>query len=438
MRSNFRAIISISVFIITISSISRWSYLPFNNTTMWWIIYAILIFLLIKSKLYVFDKLNEKNLLLFKLFFLWNLVCIVRGFFVAQDYWEWKYLVNTIMIMMIPLVIYTATNTFMMQKIIGLWLRYTLPAFIILMPFIYVDAMGRYLIPISFILLFFPILPYKWKMISLAAAAFVFFVDISARSNVLKFATPICFSFLYYFNRNISDKIISIGRYVFIISPIMLFFLGVTNTFNVFKMSDYIKGDYEIRTHEGNSDGVGDLRTDTRTFLYEESIISAFKHNYVWLGRTPAKGYESPHFGPQIDKENKTKKKERHRSEVSVLNVFTWTGVLGVVLYLLVFIKATHLAVNKSNNLMMKIIGLYVAFRWFYAWVEDFSDFDLSTFFLWVCIGMCFSESFRSHTDKEMKYWLHGIFNKNFRIDYIKSQLYKKSNNFKKLNTLTK
>ena len=100
---------------------------------------------------------------------------------------------------------------------------------------------------------------------------------------------------------------------------------------------------------------------------------------------------------------------ERFANEVSILNVFTWTGILGVVLYFLVFLRATYLAVNKSNSYFMRLIGLNVAFRWAYGWIEDFSRFDLSYLFLWIMIGMCYSKSFRMMNDLQIRYWVNGL-----------------------------
>ena len=111
-----------------------------------------------------------------------------------------------------------------------------------------------------------------------------------------------------------------------------------------------------------------------------------------------------------------TEKQERFANEVSILNIFTWLGIVGVLLYFLIFIKATYLAINESNNIFIKLIGLNISFRWTYGFVEDFSRIDLSNIFLWLMIGMCFSESFRQMTNAEMKYWVRGIFEKQRRI----------------------
>jgi hypothetical protein len=57
-------------------------------------------------------------------------------------------------------------------------------------------------------------------------------------------------------------------------------------------------------------------------------------------------------------------------------------------------------------------VGLFVAFRWLYAWVEDFNNFNVGYFCLWFMIGLCYSKSFRAMTNKEVEYWVQGIFDK--------------------------
>jgi len=108
------------------------------------------------------------------------------------------------------------------------------------------------------------------------------------------------------------------------------------------------------------------------------------------------------------------------------------------ILYFLIFVKAAHLSIYKSNNFFIKVVGLYVSFRWMYAWIEDFREFDFSTMFVWICLGMCFSESFRKLNDREIYYWVQGFFDKKYRIIYIKSQLIKKRNRLVKQNILLK
>ncbi|MDD2911353.1 MAG: hypothetical protein PHS87_07055, partial [Petrimonas sp.] len=69
-------------------------------------------------------------------------------------------------------------------------------------------------------------------------------------------------------------------------------------------------------------------------------------------------------------------------------------------------------------NIYAKMLGIYIAFRWLYAWVEDVNNFSLNYFMLWVMIGLCFSYTFREMTNKEVALWVRGIFD----VRYIRLQ----------------
>ncbi len=417
------------VVIITLYSVDAYSNLAIKNTTIWWIFIIGILIYFYKEKTNYFNTKDISNIRIVEFYLLWNIVCIVRGLFVAQGYWEWKFLTQTSLVLMIPLSIYVLTNTYWVQTAVQQWFRYVLPAFLIYFFVIRAEGVGHYLIPVSFCLLFFPFLSKKWRLICFTVALIVVAVNLTARSNVLKFLIPMLLALVYYFKLLANTPVLKITRIVFIVIPFILLYLGITNTFNIFKMSDYIEGEYKVNESEDAVAGSGDLTSDSRTFLYVEVISSAIKYDYVWLGRTPARGNESPSFGPDIDKDLGTNKMERHSNEVSILNVFTWTGIVGVVLYFLIFLKATYLAIYKSKSRIMKIIGIYLAFRWVYAWVEDFSMFNLSYFFLWIIIGMCLSNDFRAMTDSEFKNWVRGIFDQRYRKAIVKKQLVKVEKN---------
>jgi hypothetical protein len=234
--------------------------------------------------------------------------------------------------------------------------------------------------------------------------------DITARSNLIKFAIPFLFGLLYYIRNILSNKILNTTRLIFLFMPIGLLFLAISGVFNVFKLDEYL-GEQKIKAKSISGEVTEEnLTADTRTFLYIEVIESAIKNDYIFFGRTPARGNDSEYFGDFAFRELKTGKHERGSNEVSILNIFTWLGIVGVFLYFLVFIKATYLAINESSNFFIKLIGLNISFRWTYGFVEDFSRFDLSNIFLWLMIGMCFSESFRQMTNAEMKQWIREIF----------------------------
>jgi hypothetical protein len=61
-------------------------------------------------------------------------------------------------------------------------------------------------------------------------------------------------------------------------------------------------------------------------------------------------------------------------------------------------------------------MGLFIAFRWAYAWVEDLNNFYIQYIFLWFFIGFCYSKSFREMTDSQMIQWVRNIFERPKRI----------------------
>ncbi len=429
MSKKNNILILILVLTITLYTIDIYSKIPIGNTVIWWALLIAILSYFYKSKKIFFNENNSNIIKPVEIYLIWNVICIVRGLFVAQGYWEWKFLIQTSLVLLIPLCIYVVTNTYWVQKVVQKWFYYALPPFFIYIFLMSPEAIGHYLVPLSFVLLFFPFLTNKIRLLCLFAALIVFASNLSARSNVIKFLIPMLLALVYYFKLLANTPVLKITRIVFIVIPFILLYLGITNTFNVFKISDYVEGEYKVADAEGAPPGSGDLTSDSRTFLYVEVISSAIKYDYVWLGRTPARGNESPHFGPDIDKDLGTNKMERHSNEVSILNVFTWTGIVGVVLYFLIFLKATYLAIYKSKSRIMKIIGIYLAFRWVYAWVEDFSKFNLSYFFLWIVIGICLSNDFRAMTDSEFKNWVRGIFDQRYRKAIVKKQLVKVEKN---------
>lgn len=407
-------VLSFLVLLLSFKSSNQWSYLPIGNELIWWVIQIIFFVILLQTRKSFSSPQLEKNLFFVKLYLSWNIICIIRGAFTAENYWEWKNLVATSFFLLLPLLVYVANSFLSLQKISKTWFKYALFMYIPFIPFIWGDGVGRFLMPISFLLLFFPILNMKWKIIVLLVTIYVMTFDITARSNVIKFIVPLMIGLLFYIRKTLAVKFLNTIRLLLLFAPLGLFFVAASGVFNVFKMDEYIDGEYNAKanvnnlaTYEGPDEE--SLVADTRTFLYIEVLESALLHEYVLLGRTPARGNDSAYFGEFNKLQLNTGKLERFSNEVSILNIFTWLGAVGVILYFLVFIKASYLAINQSNNIFIKLIGINVAFRWAYGFVEDFSEFDLSNIFLWIMIGMCFSVSFRKMTDLEFKMWVRGI-----------------------------
>ena len=383
-----------------------------DNTAISWMLSTSVLIILFFSMMYFYDDINQENIRVITYFFIWTVVCIVRGFFIAENYWDIKALITNTFGLLLIVIAYSATNKVIVQTILLYYVKYALPLFLVLIILINPDAYGFYLVPVSFLLLFIPALTRRYRVLLLFFTAIVFVADLGARSNVIKFAIPAIILFLYYFRDYLSNFVLEIARLVLIITPIVLFILGVTGVFNVFHTTDYLGEQNITKTAYDGTQYEENLAGDTRTFIYEEVITSALKNDYWIFGRTPARGNDSASFG--ADSFALTKRYERIANEVGIANVFTWMGLVGVVLYLLVFFRASFLAVNRSNNIYAKMLGIYVAFRWLFSWIEDVNNFTLNYFMLWIMIGMCFSASFRLMTDYEVTIWIRGVFDKRY------------------------
>ncbi len=391
------------------------SYL--DITAVQWLISSFILLIFFFSRMYFFDDSNKRYLFVVDIYLFWMIVCIVRGLFEAESYWDWKALTGHSMAILLPIVAYAATNKFIVQSLLSFYIKYGLPLFLILSFLMITDAYGRYLMPISFLLLFLPALSKRQKILVLFFTFIVLFANIHARSNIIKFAVPLFFLLIYYLQARITIKTLEILRISLIITPFILFILAITGVFNVFNMNEYL-GELKIigTDFDGEERELG-ITDDNRTFLYIEVISSAINNNYWIFGRTPARGNDSDSYW--LNQYELTGRDERYGNEFGVANVFTWTGIVGVVLYLLIFYRASYLAVNHSRSIYSKILGVYVAFRWLYSWVEDINNFSINYFILFIMIGLCFSNSFRMMNDYEVTLWVRGIFDNRY-LDFEK------------------
>lgn len=398
-----------SVVLISIYSIEPYTTkISISNTTVWWLlnICTLILFYIYKIKFY---KESDGTYLKYVSYYLiWNIICIIRGAYGADNYWEWKGLITNTMSLLLPVVSYFATNILLTKMILKSYVKIALPLFFFIVLFITTDAYGFYLVPIAFFMLFFPVLENRIKIFVLVLTVLVLTIDLGARSNVIKFTIPILFMISYYFKNNISISILEIFRNLLFIIPFLLFTLAIADVFNIFNIKKYSNVDVTSKRVDSKGElNEEDISVDTRTFLYEEVLLSAKKHEYMWFGRTPARGNDTNYFELTFD----SGRRERLGNEVGILNVFTWTGIVGVALLFLIFYFSTFISLHYSNNFFSKILSIYVAFRWLFLWVEDINNFSLNMFMLWLVIGLTNSRQFRIMTDDEVIVWVNDIFN---------------------------
>ena len=409
-------LIPLLVILLTLPSINQWVELPLGNTFIWWGVNFLTLYAFYKfRKIYSIQKVFPKSI---ALFLFWVVISAAYGCYMADYYWDYKLLINNLMIYLMGLSFFYFSIPENVSYMSRQWCLFAVVAFWFFLPFMQFEAPGKFLSPFAVLLIFWPFFTTKWKFIVIFySLAVIIYGSLGARSSVIRFVFAFSLSFVFLKMDYIPTYMMKKVAYFLMVCPCILFFLGMTGTFNVWNMSDYlgdneilVKGSYSTTGNEGKEEN---LKVDTRTFIYKETISSALKYNYVIWGRSLARGYDSPHFSWMMDNffaGSLYHKGERPSSEVSILNIFTYMGLIGVFLYGFIFLSALRNVFQKSNNKCMYIVAIYVAFRWAFAWMEDFTRFDLNNLYLWVMISMCFSPYFLRMTDNDFKIWASNIF----------------------------
>lgn len=400
----YKQILPYSILLISISSILQWCTLPIGNTFLWWILQGIILFLFVKLRPQRYTIIPIKVFLIYLIF-----SAIYGAIYMTENYWDWKLLVNNFMFFSLPLASFVFSRPSILKKLLKCWFKYSWFILFTLIPFLISDAYGRFLVPFTFLALLFPVIKGKYRLFILAAYLITITLGSESRSDTIKFTICLLLGLSLYIPTIWKNKkMILTGYYSLLIIPIILFILGVTNTFNIFRLEEELglEGRYTLKDNKGDEySALG----DTRTFLYVEVLKSAINNDYTLIGRSIARGYDSMTFGEEIDKAKEIKRGERGGCETSILNIFNYFGITGVIIYFIIFARASFLAICRSKNIFLPVIGIYIAFRWLFAWIEDFSRFDLNYLFLWIFIGMCYSPFFRQMKNKEIIIWVNQI-----------------------------
>lgn len=352
-----------------------------------------------------------KDYKIINIYLFWAVICIIRGFFIAENYTEYRQNISAIPCCLLPLITWLAYYPDTVSKIFRFWYKYML----ILTPLIFLlESNVIYIAPLMLFICFLPLYKNKKTRIIFLILGILYFY-ISSIYGMRVFIIKIVMSFLFsigvvYFKRLIKyhPKIIATIAYSFIILIFTQILVGSYNVLLHKESPDNVLNEYKTADSAENS--------DTRSLIIIDVINSAIQNNYVIWGRTPARGNNIEYSGIYFywayeDGENNASfnKGERHSNEAGFLNIFTWEGLIGLILYSFIYIKATILAIKKSNNIYIKSLGCLVGFYWSIGFIETINMLDSSNLALWIMIGMCYSIKFRKMNNLEFKNWVQTL-----------------------------
>jgi hypothetical protein len=337
--------------------------------------------------------------ILLKTFLVWNIFTIIRGLFLAADYWDWKFLLLSSMpFFLIPLAFFLGNNFYLARLIFKYILKYFFTFGFLLIPLAIAtnrELYSRLMIPVSIFILFIPYLKPKWRKLILLVAIVSILVVIDFRTNIIKTTISLLILLLYYFRKYVLKSWIKVIHIVIFALPLLLLYLGTSDQYNIFANTSQ-NNNYSIKAQKGDL-GNENLAADTRTFLYVEVLTSLVKNGTLLIGEGASGKYKSDYFDIFADHRG------RYGSEVGFLNVLLYSGIVGVIIYFLILFLSSYYAINNSNNFLCKMLGLLIAGKWLLFFIEEFTTFDLNMLFTWVLIGLVCTREFRLMTDGDLK-----------------------------------
>lgn len=262
---------------------------------------------------------------------------------------------------------------------------------------------------VNFFILCVPFVKKKWKITILFFAILVALIDTNRRSILVNEA--FCFSMMLTWFMLKRKHIRRIFYVLLIAAPMVFLYLGLSGKFNLFEfMNEYSeKMNKKEDTDEEEVEQPRSLFVDSRTGIYLDVIGGLEEHNaYIfglgYLGRTKTSlsdvnnGYYILYRYGRLD------------SESGMLNYVQTGGLIGLLLYGLFLIIASFKGTFRSENNLMKMVGLFVAFKFLYSFIEDKIQFDAHAFYIFLWVGMCYNKTFRSMTDQQIKLYLRRVF----------------------------
>lgn len=395
------------ILLLSIISANEFGHPRFLPLWVKWFVQIFIILLIIFNK-DVLCKKNEEHKWV-KYYFLWIGLVSIAGLIVADNYTEWKQLINGVICLMMPLYIYLFYDPRMGRNVFRTWYKYAI--IIYLLFFVWSRNYNQfYFSPLLILFCIFPLIRSRIKYIIIIAGILYALRDMEgARMQFVKGAFSLLIGVYVLLRNTFLYKYIKIVHVLAYVSVIFLFLY-------VFDVGRVLSGSVDASAIEYENDLRDDIYKDTRSLLYVDVVRSSIDNHYFLYGRTPSRGFNVYYswrlFSYGYENQNQKivfNKGERFQNEMVMTNIYTWCGLIGLILFSLLYMRASYLAVYRSNNRIMPIIGCFVAFRWAAGWIEDVNNFLISDVDLWFFIAICFSDQFRKMSEKQLICWFNSI-----------------------------
>jgi hypothetical protein len=397
----------LAISLLLISHVCSWPFMygiTVSNSMVLFTLFFAMYFFALK------ERYNVGNVF-FNIWLYYVLFQIFRGVFYPTDYYSYKAYVNNSLILLIAVVVFIFSKRKYFYILVHTWFKYFLIVFILaVIPLSIHETWFNFLSLLSLALIFFTTLKGRYKMI-VAIVVLLFMTDLLSRASFLKITVFFLIS-ISITRKWMTKTIIKTIINVLFLSGFLFFILGLTGVFNVFRADEYMNSsDFSFSYESEGQTQQESILNDTRTFLFQEVLISTINSESVLFGRSPGRGYKSAFFQDTLDESMKNGYNvERTNVEVGLLGIYLWTGIFGVILYTLLFYSSAMRVFKLSKNKYMFSVSVALSFLFVLSWIEVTAALHISYLLIFILIGMCHSKELLNMTDKEFSKFISKVF----------------------------
>tara|TARA_B110000238_G_scaffold172480_1_gene190970 strand:- start:947 stop:2221 length:1275 start_codon:yes stop_codon:yes gene_type:complete len=348
-----------------------------------------------------------------RLFQIYTAIVFLRGLMDANSDEDWRVMFSTL----IPIYLFVNFSMYLVvNKAAFVTIFYTFFSYCLILSFIILfngsNAFSMAISPIYIVILMMPYLSKKFKIVILSLALVSFFSDLQNRSNMINIIMAILIAMTFIFKKNrLTLSLMRFSRMIFLTLPVLFLVLGLTGVFNVFLIGEAYS-DLKISTASGNDQ---EILVDSRTGIYADVFKQLVKEDAIPFGLGASGKIETS----LVDNINNLTfaeiyKEGRRGAESGMLNYIQWGGLVGGVFYFLLFVKASYYGLFQSKNWFCTMLGLWLAYKGLYSFIEDRPGFSINIIFIFLSIGICLNKEIRQISDYKMKLLFTYIINKTF------------------------
>lgn len=355
-----------------------------------------------------------------KLFYLYNIIVLVRGLFDAHSSTDWNVMFSSTipLFLFIHFSIYLVSYRASMSKVFSVYLSYGLflALIVLIIPVEYNFGFPQVISPICVMAFLIPFLNRKYFLFITSIALVSFFSDISNRSNMLNIIVSfLIVSTSLFKNKQFILLIIKKMRALFLILPILFLVLGVMGIFNIFQVGN-LYSDIKISDDSGKNQ---EVFVDSRTSIYIDVFSQLIKDDAVLFGLGSSGKTETSLIDVTSADFSEIYKEGRRSTESGMLNYIQWGGIVGGMVYFLLFVKASYYGIFKSRNWFCIMLGLWVAYKGLFSFIEDRISFSISSLFIFISLGICLNKNIRLMSDEKIKLISIQILNKSVILNFL-------------------